>query len=143
MQFFVAATRFSTTVTILIVCLIVLLITVQPAEALSSNMQGSLRQSRNCFFSPMGCIFMPKMSRIRKMSNNQKKIEQYARLTSAESQLFLLADGMYIHAENVADSSSNMQGSLRQSRNCFFSPMGCIFMPKMSRIRKMSNDYDG
>ncbi|CAB3406116.1 unnamed protein product [Caenorhabditis bovis] len=72
MQFFAAATRFSTTVTILIVCLVVLVITVQPAEALSNNMQGSLRQSRNCFFSPMGCIFIPKKSRIRKISSNMQ-----------------------------------------------------------------------
>ncbi|CAD6194619.1 unnamed protein product [Caenorhabditis auriculariae] len=33
------------------------------------------------------------------------------------------------------------QMSLGNSRNCFFSPMGCVFLPKMSRIRKMSADY--
>uniref|UniRef100_A0A1I7TE87 Uncharacterized protein n=1 Tax=Caenorhabditis tropicalis TaxID=1561998 RepID=A0A1I7TE87_9PELO len=31
--------------------------------------------------------------------------------------------------------------SLSNTRNCFFSPMGCVFVPKMSRIRKLSADF--
>ncbi|CAE17734.1 Neuropeptide-Like Protein [Caenorhabditis elegans] len=33
------------------------------------------------------------------------------------------------------------QMSLSNTRNCFFSPMGCVFVPKMSRIRKLSADF--
>ncbi|CAI2351474.1 unnamed protein product [Caenorhabditis sp. 36 PRJEB53466] len=46
------------------------LLTAQTSEAMPRPGQVSLSSTRNCFFSPMGCVFVPKMSRIRKLSTD-------------------------------------------------------------------------
>ncbi|CAI5449122.1 unnamed protein product [Caenorhabditis angaria] len=48
---------------------------------------------------------------------------------------------LFVGVQKSAAMPSPQQVSLSPTRNCFFSPMGCVFLPKMTRIRKLSQDY--
>ncbi|EGT47991.1 hypothetical protein CAEBREN_02002 [Caenorhabditis brenneri] len=55
--------------------------------------------------------------------------------------VFIVLLAVFFNAQSSEAMPRPGPMSLSNTRNCFFSPMGCVFVPKMSRIRKLSADF--